>query len=702
MKRQKLAIIEMLQSSNNKQGFEADNNKKKKSRYDKSVKTGTDLGKSLTELNVQKWRILILDSACRDILTTLLKVGDLRALGITLVLGINDDRQHIPDTPAIYFVMPTEENIGLIVKDCENDLYESIHVNFAQSTPRALLEKFAHDLVMKECTNKITKVYDQFLNYRCIEKNFFSLDNIDTLSRLYDQSIKSEDDMMKRIDQIASGLVSASMAYESMPFICYQKGGNATAASMLGPLVEKKLRNISMSGVESTSSSSSNSKRPLLIILDRIIDFSVCLQHQWIYRPAVHDLFNIHLNRVTIPAKDNKDTKAMKVYDIEFDDEFWNKNKNKPFPQVAENVSTALEHHKEELTKFNSRTGLKIDEKELLSGTNSVMESKAGVLTKKVIDEVFQLAANRKKVEVHTNIAYAILQEVDSRSLDKFVSIEEALIQQQPLEKHVMLELLSSSANVNDRIRLLLICYLNFLQQKSSMDSSDKSLTKLEIDKFEEQLYIEREKLNGNTTADESKKRALPELTFLKSIAMGLQGGMHREMTDSANNGPTSSPSFANLTGSLRKSISVFGEQLKSIASGLNSYGDRHYQLPLTRIVDAVVNNKPHTLSDEYVIVDPKRPASDATFAQIKPKDKKKRSDDSSNSETAYSEVIVFVVGGGNYMEFHNLSELFEASKKDPNTLNKKKTRFTYGCTDILTGESFMRQLQKLGESIAK
>ncbi len=61
----------------------------------------------------------MLDQVCRDILTPLLKVGDLRALGITLLLDIKDEnRQQIPDAPAVYFVLPTEENIQLIVKVC--------------------------------------------------------------------------------------------------------------------------------------------------------------------------------------------------------------------------------------------------------------------------------------------------------------------------------------------------------------------------------------------------------------------------------------------------------------------------------------------------------------------------------------------------------------------------------------------------------
>lgn len=49
----------------------------------KSINSGNKLGKSLAQRNVQ-WKILIFDSYTKEILTPLLKVGDLRGLGVTL------------------------------------------------------------------------------------------------------------------------------------------------------------------------------------------------------------------------------------------------------------------------------------------------------------------------------------------------------------------------------------------------------------------------------------------------------------------------------------------------------------------------------------------------------------------------------------------------------------------------------------------
>lgn len=179
-------------------------------------------------------------------------------------------------------------------------------------------------MVQRECTAKIAKIYDQFLNYRCIEQNYFSLDLTNALSNLLDPTIKDEQDIMSVVEQIANGVTSVCMtlcdysnatsssASQQLPIVVYQ-GGRGTPAELVGQTVEKKLRNVSMSNLNTgsggtrvsspsatTTATSGNDRRPLLIIVDRSVDYSVCLQHQWMYRPIVHDLFSIHLNRVNV------------------------------------------------------------------------------------------------------------------------------------------------------------------------------------------------------------------------------------------------------------------------------------------------------------------------------------------------------------------------------------------------------------------
>lgn len=114
---QKDAIINMLVTcvEQNTSSFEISDKPSKKKH--KAIVTGNRLGKSLSTRKV-KWKVLICDTYCNNLIAPLLKVGDLRAFGVTLTLNIKETRLPITDAPALYFVEPTKENIDIICKVC--------------------------------------------------------------------------------------------------------------------------------------------------------------------------------------------------------------------------------------------------------------------------------------------------------------------------------------------------------------------------------------------------------------------------------------------------------------------------------------------------------------------------------------------------------------------------------------------------------
>lgn len=81
---------------------------------------------------------------------------------------------------------------------------------------------------------------------------------------------------------------------------------------------------------------------------------------------------------------------------------------------------------------------------------------------------------------------------------------------------------------------------------------------------------------------------------------------------------------------------------------------------------------KPGTEDETFVTLDPKRKG-----AQVQqPK-----------GRAPPREVIVFMIGGGSYAEYQNVQEY---SKRHPDR------QITYGCTELLNGESFLKQLGSL------
>lgn len=71
---------------------------------------------------------------------------------------MEQDRQQIPDVPAVYFVEATKANIDRIAKDVCTHLYDSFYLSFDYRIPRPLLEDLAGQCTQGGAVDKIEKV----------------------------------------------------------------------------------------------------------------------------------------------------------------------------------------------------------------------------------------------------------------------------------------------------------------------------------------------------------------------------------------------------------------------------------------------------------------------------------------------------------------------------------------------------------------
>jgi hypothetical protein len=124
-----------------------------------------------------EWKVLVFDGVCRDIISPLMTVAELRKQGVTLNLLLDAARDAITDVPAVYFVAPTADNIKRIVADCSDGLYARVYVNFSSPLPRPLLEQFARAALQANCVGQIVRMHDQFLNFVSLEPTLFTLNH---------------------------------------------------------------------------------------------------------------------------------------------------------------------------------------------------------------------------------------------------------------------------------------------------------------------------------------------------------------------------------------------------------------------------------------------------------------------------------------------------------------------------------------------
>jgi hypothetical protein len=318
------------------------------------------------------WKALVFDNLGRDVISSVLRVQDLRNFGVTIHLNLHAPRHPIPDVPVVYLIEPTSENINAISADLVKNLYETAYVNFLSSVPRSLLEDFAALTAQNNTSGKIAQIYDQYLNFVVSEPDLFSLHLKDAYFTL--NSAQAADSAIEHvIDKIVSGLFSVAVTMGmfpldkrtrclsllgSIPIIRCPKGN---AAEIIAQKLDRRLRDHVLNSRDNNLFSSRNSSgtqsRPVLIILDRNIDLVPMLSHSWTYQALVHDVLNMRLNRITVETVEDGGRVSKRSYDLNSNDFFWARNAGVPFPQVAEDIDAELTKYKEDVADITSKTG---------------------------------------------------------------------------------------------------------------------------------------------------------------------------------------------------------------------------------------------------------------------------------------------------------------------------------------------------------
>eukprot|EP00118_Oscarella_pearsei_P012298 m.89641 g.89641 ORF g.89641 m.89641 type:complete len:287 (+) comp36613_c0_seq4:1112-1972(+) len=252
-----------------------------------------------------------------------------------------------------------------------------------------------------------------------------------------------------------------------------------------------------------------------------------------------------------------------------------------------------------------------------------------------------ELLEQKKMIDMHTNIATALLEEIKKRKLDFFFEMEEKIMGKSSLDRP-LLDIISDpeTGNAMDKLRLFLMHFL------VSPDMSSADLEK----------HVEALQEAGADTA---------AIDYLKKWKIYQK--MSTEPAPRSSSGTTAMRMFSKLmtTGS------------KFVMEGVKNLviGERH--LPVTRIVDALMESKRTPEIETYRYFDPK-------LLRI--------TENTPRNTSVFTEALVFVVGGGNLIEYLNL---ISYAKKQP----AGKKVITYGATDLPTPTEFVEQLAHLGRT---
>ena len=228
----------------------------------------------------------------RDVISSVLRVNDLRAQGVTVHLSISTTRAAIPDAPVIYLVEPTQTNLEHISSDLSKGLYSPAYINFLSSIPRPLLEDFAAQTASLGTAEHIASLDDQYLNFLVSEPDLFSLGMKDTY-RVMNSAQTTDEELDSAVERIVSGLFSVVVTTKTIPIIRCPKGG---AAEMIATKLDRKLRDHILTSKDNLFSERNKgvpASRPLLVLCDRNVDLGSMLSHSWTYLSLVNDVLQV-------------------------------------------------------------------------------------------------------------------------------------------------------------------------------------------------------------------------------------------------------------------------------------------------------------------------------------------------------------------------------------------------------------------------
>merc|ERR1712181_174476 len=310
-------------------------------------------------------------------------------------------------------------------------------------------------------------------------------------------------------------------------------------------------------------------------------------------------------------------------------DEFWVQHRGSPFPQVAEAIQEELEEIKgkeEEIKRMKSDLGMGSgsDMDDALSNLN--LNDNTAKLTS-AVSSLPQLLEKKRLIDMHCSLATSVLDSIKQRRLDVFFELEEKLMSATPLDRSLM-EVLTDPENVSpeDKLRLFLIFYIR------TPEVSDK-----EFKEYSDAL-----------------KEAGCDLTALAY---------------------------------LKRWKNLISQSSNFVMAGVKNLVVKKHNLPLTKIVDEIMEQKQGKVNEEFKYLDPKILRGQES-GQVP------------RTKTPFADAVVFVVGGGNYIEHQNLQDYVKtrnAAYGNNSAAIGSQKRVVYGSTQLTNAAQFLGQLARLG-----
>lgn len=264
--------------------------------------------------------ILIVDEYTIKIISSIMTMSELLALGIFSIEKLELEREPFPKFKGLYFITPIEASIKCIEKDFANPkipLYGKTYIFFSHPATETILQLLSKN---SNFLRRLKLCKELNLSLHVKDDDLYDLGISNGLEIYVTKNEEIKTNFILSI--IAEKIFTCCTVNNEFPFIQYNKA--SIYCTKVAEFVHAKI-----SQFYSKKNNSFNEKRGILLILDRTIDITGPFLHDYYYECMLYDLFNI---------KDNVIELENKQFNLNNKDDLWKKYKNMHIAEVFNQI----------------------------------------------------------------------------------------------------------------------------------------------------------------------------------------------------------------------------------------------------------------------------------------------------------------------------------------------------------------------------
>ncbi|GAA5891833.1 hypothetical protein JCM8208_002906 [Rhodotorula glutinis] len=273
-----------------------------------------------------RWKVLIVDQHTQHMLQSVLSTYDVLEEGIQQVDLITSHRQPQPRLAAVYLLMPTTQNVDLVLRDHnptpppapgksskkqppgpqEPPRYAAAYVNFMEGINDALVGRLT-DSLPEEYLQGLKELY---INFHALEPRVFSLRTPHNFQTLYGPPDQQPDHAIARweddVGWMSRSIVNVLATLGEYPLIRYYHPPSGFhhilgPGAAVGEPIGKRLADRVQAEIDAYARDNSNfppvsdppRPRGVLFITDRSMDLNAPFLHEFTYQAMCNDLLDV-------------------------------------------------------------------------------------------------------------------------------------------------------------------------------------------------------------------------------------------------------------------------------------------------------------------------------------------------------------------------------------------------------------------------